>query len=173
MCQIARSWVVVVSRSSSEYATADCLRRAGYRVYLPQRKVRLMSARAGDLALRPLWPGYLFAQDWRGWPERHVEGEPRLLKCGGDIVELPSSDVMRIIDRELTGAFDPVPAMSKQRRGDIRLGDAVGLTLADVDIRGTLEDLSDDGRAVVRAMMLGRETIFRDVPQDDLRAVCA
>lgn len=169
--RVASPWVIVVSRSASEYATADSLRRAGYRVYIPQRRVQLASWRVGELALRPQWPGYLFAQDWRGWPERHVEGEPRLLKSAGDVFEVPHRDVMQIIDCELSGAFDPAPKTLK--RTDIEIGDKVALQLYERQIDGELVDLSDDGRAAIRAMILGRETVIRNVQQDELRAISA
>jgi hypothetical protein len=126
----------------------------------------------GELALRPQWPGYLFAQDWRGWPERHVDGEPRLLKCAGEVVQIPNADVTSIMAGEFGGAFDPA-AKVKQRRTDIAPGDTVAFDLVERQIQGVLAELSDDGRAVVRAMMLGRETMYRDVPADELLAISA
>lgn len=166
----AASWVIVATRPSSEYTAADSLRRAGYRVYLPQRKVHLASWRLGALTLRPLWPGYLFCHDWRGWPEQQVEGEPRLLKRSGEVVSMPRGDVALIRDRELSGAFDdPLPGSKSLKRTDIVAGDSVTFDFGGRDIPGVLDELSDDGKAILRAILFGRETVIRDVPQDSLR----
>lgn len=172
MVETIAPWVIVVTSSSSEELAATSLRRAAYRVYLPRRKVRLATTKP-QFGLRPLWPGYLLIHDWRGWPEQQIEGRPRLLKSGGNTVEMSAADVAVIMAEELSGGFDdPLPQTGPQRRTDLAIGDTVEFDRFGERVLAVLDRLSDNGQAVVRTLMFKRETLHT-VPAETLRAICA
>src|SRR5574338_1402241 len=162
--QLPPPWVVVITGEESEDTAERHLRRAGYRVYLPRYRRLLWphgSERRGLPTLRPLFPGYLFAHDWRGWPQTRVAGVISLLRRpDGRMVEVADADVMLIRRREYSGKFDDVSSPARSARGkrtDISAGDAVGLDLLDSGVEAVVEELTDSGQAIVRTMMFGRE----------------
>lgn len=171
----APAWTIVICKSSQEEAAERSMRQAGYRVYLPRYRKEMRphgNTRRGTPSMRPLFTGYLFVQDWNGWPEMSISGVSGLLKTASSNVLLQDADVMVIWEREKAGQFDelPAPRSKAARRTDLKIGGSVEFDLHGERILAVLEDLSDSGRTVVRGLMFNRETIYR-VSADDLRAV--
>ena len=167
-------WVVVITKPAAEEVAERNLRQAGYRVYLPRYR-KLMrphgSDRRGQPSMRPLFVGYLFVHDWRGWPEVPINGVLRLMQSVGRTVEMADSDLLRIWERERQGRFDEVPTpRSRVQRTDLEIGGTYEFDALGGCIEATLEDLSENGKAVVRALMFGREIPWT-VDADELRVI--
>lgn len=154
-------WVIVVTKPANEEIAERNLRQAGYRVYLPRYR-KLMRPhgleRRGQPSMRPLFVGYLFVHDWHGWPDSPVNGVIGLMKSAGRTVEMVDADVSRIREREHQGDFDEAPApRSRIRRADLQIGQEIEFNAHGRQIIGVLDDLTDGGKAIVRAMMFNSE----------------
>lgn len=156
-------WVIVLTKSTAEEAVERSLRQVGYRVYVPRyRKVLLPhgSQRRPDQMMRPLFPGLVFAQDWRGWPDVSIVGATGLMQSRlAGVSHLGDPDVALIMERERAGDFDmagPRGNGGAQRR-DLAIGDHVEFEVAfGTKIMGILEELTPQGKAVVSTMIFGR-----------------
>lgn len=160
----APSWVIVCT-NAVDRTEVDML-RIGYRVYLPRYRRRL-SPHGADrriaTAMRPVFAGMLFAQDWRGWPQASISGEPRLMRAirGGNPATICDGDVALMQRREREGAFDdvsyPAGLAKPPMRTDLKIGQTVTAERFGDRIVAVLEDLSENGIAIVRWALLGRE----------------
>ncbi len=56
----ADSWIVVATHPNKERLAVDNLQRQGFRPYCPRIRKRIRHARQVKVALRPLFPGYVF-----------------------------------------------------------------------------------------------------------------
>lgn len=172
------SWVVVITKPMAEEIAERSLRQAGFRVYLPRYRKEMRphgSARRGKPSMRPLFAGYLFVQDWNGWPDDPINGTIGLMKSAARNVEIAETDIVRIIDSERAGEFDemPSPRSRRAKRTDLTVGDTVEMDLLGVRVLGVLDDLSESGKAIVRAMMFNREVIYRDIDDRELSVVAS
>lgn len=167
-------WVLVITKPSAEEVAERNLRQAGYRVYLPRYRKLLRphgSERRGYCSMRPLFAGYLFVNDWRGWPDIPINGVLRLMQSGGRNVEMSFGDVERIWQQELSGRLDEAATpRSRTRRTDLQIGETYEFDMLDERVNAVLSDLTDSGKAIVRAMMFGREIPWT-VDAADLRAI--
>lgn len=175
---VAPAWVIVITKPSAEEVAERSLRQAGFRVYLPRYRREMRphgTARRGKPSMRPLFAGYLFVQDWHGWPDEVINGTAGLMKSAGRNVEISEHDIAHIWDREKAGRFDeaPPPRARRAKRDDLSIGDNVEIELLGVRVLGVLDDLSESGKAVVRALMFNRETVYRDVDAADLCLVAS
>jgi len=164
-------WVVVVTKAAAEDVAERALRQAGYRVYLPRYRRPMWphgAARSPQAVMRPLFTGFLFAHEWHGWPAIRVAGTVGLMRSAGRIVEITDQDVALMWQREKSGLFDELPPPQA-----LRVGNKVGMRVHGVEVLGVLEDLSENGKAVVRAMIFNRETVWRDIDVTGLRVVIA
>lgn len=178
------TWVIIETKPASEEVAERSLRQAGYRVYLPRFR-KLLTPHGRDRkpasAMRPLFPRLIFAQDWRGWPDRReqiVIGALRVMPANraGGVAKLSDTDIAVIMRKERTLAFDQVkwpPGSGPIIRNDIAPGDRVEVDLHGTAVLGILEELSDDGKATIRAVIFGREVPIRDVDADALQLVDA
>jgi hypothetical protein len=170
------SWVAIVTKPSSEEVAECDLRRVGYRVYLPRYR-KLLSPHGRDrkpqTAMRPLFTGYLFAEDWRGWPRETVHGVEGLLRRAGSQRNALFSDADVALIRDRERSFDEVRYAAGEGgaliRDDVQVGDSVGVDVGSVPMQAVLRELSTDGRALVEVMIFGRVTAMR-VEQEALLA---
>jgi len=167
-------WVVVLAKPSCEEVAERNLRQSGYRVYLPRYRKLLRphgSDRRGQPSMRPLFVGYLFVSDWRGWPEIPITGVAGLMRTAGRVVELVDADVRAIRNHEDAGDFDETPTpRSSAKRTDLAVGEGVEFEAMGQRISAVLDDLTDGGKAIVRGLMFGREVRWT-VDAHELRAI--
>lgn len=176
-------WSIVETKCSSEELAERGLRSTGYRVYLPRYRKLLLPhgrTRQSATAMRPLFARLLFVQDWRGWPTQIVAGVVGLMRitAKGPPAKLIDDDIAKMIAKERAGAFDEVRyplghGITAYVRDDLEVGDKVEFEMFGERIMGELEELSADGKAVVRAMLLGRETPIRGVDAESLQLVAS
>jgi len=168
------NWVICLARPSAEELAERNLRQAGYRVYLPRYRKLLRphgSDRRGQPIMRPLFPGYLFVSDWRGWPQVPINGVSGLMRSAGRVVELVDVDVRAIRNHEDAGQFDEAPTpRSTVKRTDLSVGDSVEFEAMGRRVMAVLDDLTDGGKAIVSGMMFGR-TVKWTVDAHELRAI--
>jgi hypothetical protein len=168
------SWVVVITKPSSEEIAERDLRRAGYRVYLPRYRKLLMAhgrERKPTTSMRPLFAGYLFAQDWRGWPKETVHGVEGLLRRAGSQRNATFTDYDISVLRERETEFDEVKYAAGGGpiiRDDVQVGDTVTVDMASVPMQAVLKELSADGRAWVEVMLFNGRTTLTQVAQDEM-----
>ena len=153
-------WVVIVTKSSAEEVAERSLRGCGYRVYLPRYRKRLSphgDRRRPVGSMRPLFPGILFVQDWRGWPRMGVEGSDHLMMVRGGVpAQLCDEDVAKLMARERALEFDEVePAGSSPVPQDIEPGDEIAIDFGS-QILATLQELTPSGRAIIQACFFNR-----------------
>jgi hypothetical protein len=159
----APSWVIV--QTNAEERTEVDLRRAGYRAYVARYR-RLTSPHGADrrqlTTMRPVFPGIVFVQDWRGWPKQQIGGEPRLMLAyrGSRPATLDDRDIDLIMRKERALEYDDIryPAGSGPLlRDDLEFGGLVGFERFGERITGVLEELTDNGKAIVRSIFFGRD----------------
>jgi len=169
------TWVIIETKPSSEEIAERSLRQAGYRVYLPRFR-KLLSPHGRDRRpisqLRPLFSRLLFAQDWRGWPEQSIVGTIGLMHLRPSVpATLCDADVEVIMLRERAGEFDEVKAARGSGlviRSDITPGDTVDIEIFGTRVMGVLDELTAAGKAVVHAMVFGRQ-VRTEVDADALQ----
>jgi transcriptional antiterminator RfaH len=150
------AWYAVHTQPHAEIKALDNLLRQGYRAYLPRCRIWVSHARRRQIALRPLFPRYLFAgldrtgMRWR--PILSTFGVSDVVRAGDEPVEVPNAVVDAIREREQEGAFDGLDP-----RHALRTGELVRVTTgAFEDMVGRLVELRDRDRVVVLLDLLGR-----------------
>lgn len=150
-------WVIIVSQSPDQ--SERDFRRAGYRTHITRYR-RMLSPHGVDrrcvTAMRSLFPGLVFVQDWRGWPRHSISGEPRLMPNaagGGAPAHLGDDDMMRLICDEWKGDFDDIKWPFGDGKPIVRQDLVVGMELVGeklgMRIVGTLAKLSRAGKATL------------------------
>ena len=149
-------WYAVYTRPHAEATALEHLLRQGYEAYLPRYRTWVSHARRRQLALRPLFPRYLFAgldratTRWR--PILSTAGISGVVRAGDEPAPVPPDVVAAIRAGEAAGRFDRV---APQR--SLRLGELVRVTTgAFEDMVGRLVELRDQDRVVVLLELLGR-----------------
>lgn len=149
-------WYAVHTQTHAETRALENLMRQGYRAYLPRCQVWVSHARRRQLALRPLFPRYLFAaadgpaMRWR--PILSTFGVSDLVRAGDRPAPVPGDVVDAIRARERDGAFDGLDP-----RRVLRPGELVRVTAgAFEEMIGRLVELRDNDRVVVLLDLLGR-----------------
>jgi transcriptional antiterminator RfaH len=150
------AWYAVHTQPHAETKALENLLRQGYHAYLPRCRIWVSHARRRQLALRPLFPRYLFAgldgvaMRWR--PILSTVGVSDVVRAGDRPASVPSGIVAAIRDRERDGAFDGLDPQHSLRAGEL-----VRVTSgAFADLIGRLVELRDRDRAVVLLELLGR-----------------
>lgn len=162
-------WYAVHTRPAAEAAAAANLDRQGYVTYLPRHRRWVRHARRRAIALRPLFPRYLFVgidrsvMAWR--PVRSTIGVAGLV-CGGDEPVAVAREVVDALrQRERDGAFDELAPTRRLAPGDhVRVSDG---PLA--DFVGRLASARADERVVILFEFLGR-TVRAEIPGAALEA---
>jgi transcriptional antiterminator RfaH len=150
------SWFAVRSQAHAEEKAARHLGNQGFKAYLPRYRRRIRHARRNVMALRPLFPGYLFVNldpDVCRW--RAVNGTigVREILTNGDMpLMVPDAIINEIMAREdETGAVKLAPP-SFVRGQIVRLMEG---PLADMN--GLFEEMRDENRVVLLVSLLGRQ----------------
>lgn len=168
------AWAIVRTLPQAEEIAERSLRQVGYRAYLPRyRKLLLPHGRDRKpaTALRPLFVGIIFAQDWRGWPTHTVTGTSGLLKIAGNTAKLTNADIDIMQAKERACEFDDIkrpPSGGVVIRDDIHVGDDCEIEMFGQRVMAVLDELSDDGKAVLRATIMCRE-VRTEVDADSIR----
>jgi transcriptional antiterminator RfaH len=150
------TWFVVQTQPRAEMKARRHLINQGFTVYLPVYRRRLRHARRNTIAMRPLFPGYLFVhldpaqQRWRS-----INGTigVRQILSGGDAPRfVPDRIIDEIRAREdESGAVKLLPPTFSPGQA-VRLVDG---PLADVS--GLFEEVRDESRIVLLLSLLGRQ----------------
>ena len=162
------SWFVVQTQPRAETKAKRHLINQGFTAYLPLYRRRVRHARRNEIALRPLFPGYLFVQlD----PELHrwraingTVGVRRILTDGDSPRCVPDRFVEEIVARQdETGAVKlAMPAFAP--------GQAVRLMAGPLaEVTALFEEARDDNRVILLLSLLGRK-VRVVAPVDDVIA---
>lgn len=150
------AWYAVHTQPRAETRVHDNLLRQGYAAYLPRCRLYVSHARRREVALRPLFPRYLFAgvdraaMRWR--PILSTFGVSDVVRTGEEPTPVPAEIVAALREREAAGMFD---RLDLRRR--LRLGEMVRITAgAFEDMFGRLVELREPERVVVLLDLLGR-----------------
>lgn len=169
MSRARSDWVVVATRSAMEFTVARALGEAGYRTFVPVIR-RIVRPHRGPAAPRmlPMLPGYLFAQEWVGWPKQVIAGIWGILRdAAGNPRHISDADVLALRRHQIE-RDEPWPCARRRVRTDLAIGDEVRIDLGGEAIPARIKGLSDDGKAVVTAMLFGRETAIAGVEQEEI-----
>lgn len=161
MRQLGEPWVIAETEAGRDEVAERSLRREGYRVYLPRRRVVLYphgNNRRATAIMRVLLPGYIFVQDWRGWPKNALQGtRGTLVKFGSQIASISALEINQFRQREDAGDFDDL--LPGHKCDHLKIGSKVRAfdgPFAGFDL--LLSELSDNGRAIVKLMVFDRPT---------------
>jgi transcriptional antiterminator RfaH len=149
-CYSARStrWVVVNTHAHRELLALENLARQKFKVYCPMLRKCVRHARRSQDVLRPLFPGYLFAevnldpQHWR--PIRSTLGVRTLAPSGDRPGFLDESFIESLKAREIDGAIPASPYQPDQK-GCVASGafDGVLATILEMEEKDRITVLMD------------------------------
>jgi transcriptional antiterminator RfaH len=156
-------WYVVQTQINSESKAAHNLRRQGYEVYLPRYLKRRSHARKVDLAVKPLFPRYIFvaidvaSQRWRSI--QSTFGVSRLVTNGDDPAVVPGCIIHALKSREDEKGFVRLDNKASFAPGDkVRV-----LAGAFMDYAGLFSGIAEHDRVSILLDMLGRQVrVFLD-----------
>jgi len=155
-------WLLLQTKPNREMAATAVLRRSGFKVYLPQVRVRQTHRGQVQYVEKPFLSRYIFAVvDWnvgltifRSFPSS-VNG---VVRWGDNPLVVPHAVVEQIRDRELHGFIQldpPPPPPDKFRKGQaVRVTNGAYSGLVGVFCKQTGTE-----RASVFLNMFGRETL--------------
>lgn len=105
--------------------------------------------------MRPLFQGMLFVQDWNGWPKYWITGIIGLMRRNGTLTRISDEDIRIMMDRERLREFDDViySPVGAVIRDDLIVGADYEVDVLGKRVIGVLEQLSDNGKAIVRDML--------------------
>jgi transcription antitermination factor NusG len=182
----APSWAVVMTKPMAEQVAGKNIGVAGFRWYLPMYRKVIRGTRLdergrrirprGEIVLRPLFPGYLFAElhpDQAWSPMKKAVGVSDLIWRGERPALLDAYIVEAIRETERAGLFDEARPGQKRKRADIEIGNQVRVLDGPfASFIGELAALDETGRARALLDLFGRETSI-DIDQDSLELVGA
>ena len=163
-------WYAVHTRPAAEARAAENLDRQGYVTYLPRHRRWVRHARRRALALRPLFPRYLFVgmnlavARWRAI--RSTVGIAGLVCQGDQPGPVPRGIVEMIQARENEEGMVTLlaaPVFDKGERVHITEGALRG-------VNGLFESITDEERVIILLDLLGRQVRVR-VPLENVQAV--
>jgi transcriptional antiterminator RfaH len=150
------SWFVVQTQPRAEAKARRHLINQGFTAYLPVYRRRVRHARRNEIAMRPLFPGYLFVrldpeqQRWRSI--NGTVGVRQILTDGNAPRYVADQIIEEIIAREdETGAVKLMPPAFSPGQA-VRVVDG-----AFADVSGLFEEMRDENRAVLLISLLGRK----------------
>jgi transcriptional antiterminator RfaH len=150
------AWYAIHTKPQAEATALANLVRQGYQVYLPRCRVRVSHARRRVIAMRPLFPRYLFAgfdrslKPWR--PIRSTHGVSDVVCVGDEPIAVPDAVIEVLREQERAGTFDRITARQSFRVGDlVRVAEG-----AFGEMIGRLVELRDRDQVVVLLELLGR-----------------
>jgi len=145
-------WIVVNTRPHAEPTALENLRRQAFDVYCPMLRKRRSHARRISMALRPLFPGYVFARTsavsdrWR--PILSTYGVRNVVRAGEKPSLVEHGFIANLKSREIDGAI-------VRPAHPYAIGQTVQISGGPFDgIVTTIVDLEDMDRVVVLLDML-------------------
>jgi transcriptional antiterminator RfaH len=157
-------WYVAYTERRGEALAIDHLRRQGFGSFCPWIRKSIRHARKIKSVVAPLFPGYVFveldpAQDrWRS--VNGTRGVSHIISNGDAPTPVPPGVVEAI--RARTDSDDVISWSSSLRVGQsVRISDGPF-----VDLIGTLEHLSPDGRVRVLVQLMGQAVSIRTHSND-------
>ncbi len=156
-------WYVAYCKPGGELRARTFMQAEGAEVYLPLYRRMISHAGKKELALRPVFPRYLFFKEFQIHKANSTPGVSQVVKFGNDYVVIGDDVVSELRDREdETGAitFDPTPYIPPlpHKGGLVRLTDG--------PFEGSIavfDGLTEDNRVRVLLNILRRQ-ISLDLP---------
>lgn len=150
------AWYVVRTKTGGEERSTWHLKNQGFEAYLPRYRKQVRHARKTEMALRPLFPGYVFVrldigrQRWRAI--NGTFGVIGIVQFGDTPQAIPERMVQAIRAREdAVGAVDVAPqGLQKGDRVRVREG-------AFAEYTALLGEVSDGKRVTLLLDLMGRE----------------
>lgn len=144
-CSAPSNWAVVNTQPHREHIAVENLQRQEFHAYCPMvRRQRRHSRRVTEV-LRPLFPGYLFAQvnpDAQHWhPMLSTFGVRTVVRCGDRLSLIEDAFIQSLKDREAEGVI--ARPVSPYRVGqEVRMAggafDGLVATIIDMDEKDRL-----------------------------------
>lgn len=101
-----RSWLALATHAHKERVALENLQRQGYDTYCPMLRKTIRHARRTQVALRPLFPGYVFASTTQSWRSmRSTFGVRRIIAFGDEPCLLSHDFILALRAREVDGAI--------------------------------------------------------------------
>jgi len=149
-CGAPFDWAVINTHPHREQFAVENLQRQEFRVYCPFIRRQRRHARRVSEVLRPLFPGYLFAQvnpDSQRWrPMLSTFGVRNVVQCGDRLSLIDDAFIQSLMDREVNGAIAR-PKSPYQVGQEVRIAggafDGLVATILDMDERDRLTVLMD------------------------------
>jgi transcriptional antiterminator RfaH len=162
------SWFVVQTQPRAEAKARRHLINQGFTAYLPVYRRRVRHARRNKIAMRPLFPGYLFVRldpEQQRWHSINgTIGVRQILTNGVTPRYVPDRIIDEIVSREdESGAVKLVPQVFKPGQ-TVRLTDG-----AFADVSGLFEQTRDEHRVILLLSLLGRK-VRVEVPATEVTA---
>lgn len=116
------SWIVAATHPNKERLAVDNLQRQGFRPYCPRIRKRIRHARQVRVALRPLFPGYVFIrldphlEQWRSIASTF--GIRSLIRFGERPGTVPAQFVSDLLATEEEGAVALPRARDRYQAGE-------------------------------------------------------
>ena len=152
---MGESWFVVQTHPRAEEKANRHLINQNFATYLPRYRRPIRHARRDVVALRPLFPGYLFVHlDPDGCRWRSINGTigvQRILADCDAPLHLPEQVIAEIKAREdENGVIKLQPTFSRGQAVRVLQG-----AMSDLDC--LFEEMRDENRAILLVSLLGRE----------------
>lgn len=166
-------WAVVNTQPHREHAACEHLTRQAFEVYFPKVRRRVTHARRTQLAVRPLFPGYVFvnvranANHWR--PIRSTIGVRRVVSFGEHLALLDPGLISGLRSREVDGVIAR-PAVIRPLTPYV-VGQDVRMNGGPLDgMIATILSLDEKDRLTVLMNMLQR-SVTTSVASDGIRPI--
>ena len=95
------------------------------------------------------------------------------MRIGSVPAKISDEDIHKLMGKEWRGEFDDEYDSMSKKRTDLAPGQAVTLELHGTRLEAIIDDLDENGKAIITAMIFGRPTPLRNVDQRELEAVSA
>jgi transcriptional antiterminator RfaH len=147
-------WIAINTNPHRERLVLDHLERQGLIAYCPMMRKQRSHARRVEMVLRPLFPGYLFAQtsaDLKSWrPILSMHGVRTVVRAGDDPSFIDDEFITGLKLREVDGAVVRPPS-------PYRIGQEVRITGGPFDgVITTILDLDEKDRLLVLLDVMNR-----------------
>lgn len=173
-----KHWYVVRTNVKAELKASENIRKAGYDIYYPRRRVEAKNHKTHTYVLREksLMPRYVFVA-FQPWDENfysvdRCDGVECILSVGGCPVRVSANSIETIFLAEIDMAFDDTRAARIHRKEEAatvkentarRFPKGTSIVVADENnpfaaLNGIVEDITKAGRIIALIELFGRMT---------------